>query len=387
VEPGVSDRNTQVLVIRRATQHDMPALLDFVGRTYGAGAPFKDIARHRWQFEENPFRPAHETDPTIWIALDGARVIGEIAVQDGALWLEGDRIPAGWIVDVMVDPAYRGRGLGHRIHQAVMAERPVLVTLTMAPATRRMAERAGCLTLGPTRQFILPHRVSVGTVKRFLHYKAQTGSVRRAAVLRAFNASILGPMGVAGCMRMVTGLRRWWHAPRRPVGLRVSEVDRFPADMDALWADVRDGFTAVFERSAAFLNWRFVDAPGLTYRRFLLEREGKLVGYLVTRRGVAQELPLGVIVDVFADPTDTEALTALVAKACDLLCPEVEYLEAAASMSTCGAVLRSMGFFAPRIMRPTVVCSDDRVRARLEKHPDDWHFTKADHDWDQIHPV
>lgn len=382
----MSDQATSSLVVRRAQLSDMPAVLAFVSRTYGAGASFKDAARHHWQFDDNPFRPTAETDPTIWIALDGARVVGEIAVQDGMLWLEEAPVPAGWIVDVMVDPDYRGQGLSHRIHAAVAAERTVLVTLTMAPATRRMAERAGCLTLGPTGQFILPHCLSGQTVARFLNYKAQTGSARRAALLRGFNASGLGPALIAGGLRAGARLRG-----RRRIlpasDIQITEVTRFPDDIDALWADTQQAYPAVFERSTRFLNWRFVDVPGLTYRRFLLKRDGKLAGYLITRLGVTEELPLGVIVDVFADPADTQALRALFAHACDVLCPEAEYIEAAASTPAYRAVLREMGFFAPRTMRPTVVCSDEALRAHLAQHLDDWHFTKADHDWDQIHPV
>lgn len=384
----MSDQVSSSLVIRRAQQADMPAVLAFVSRTYGAGAPFKDAARHRWQFENNPFRPTDETDPTIWIALDGARVVGEIAVQDGMLWLNGAPVPAGWIVDVMVDPDYRGQGLSHRIHAAVAAERTVLVTLTMAPATRRMAERAGCLTLGPTGQFILPHSISGRTVRRFLEHKAQAGSARRAALLRLFNASLLGPALIAGGLRAGARLRGRRRRRILPASdMQITEVTRFPDEMDALWVCAQQAYPAVFERSAAFLNWRFVDVPGLEYRRFLLKRDGKLAGYLVTRLGVAEELPLGVIVDVFADPADTQTLRALFAHACDVLCPEAEYIEAAASTPAYRAVLREMGFFAPRTMRPTVVCSDEALRAHLAQHLDDWHFTKADHDWDQIHPV
>ena len=373
--------------IRRATVNDMPALLDFVASTYGPGALFKDAARHAWQFEDTPFRPAREDSPTIWLALDGERVVGEIAVQDGVLWVAGTPIPAGWIVDVMVHPDYRGQGLSHRIHNAIMAERPVLVTLTMASATRRVAERAGCLTLGPTRQFILPHKLSSSTITRFLTYKARSGSPTRARALHLFNESRVGPLVLAAMARLVAALRRR-HAPGALLtGLHMSEVDRFPETIDFLWSGSRDLFPAIFERSARFLNWRFAQPPGLEYRRFLLHRNGVLAGYAVTRRGVEQELPLGVIVDAFADPRDAEALDALFAHACRILCPDVEYIEAAASSPAWQAALSRAGFIATRTMHPTVVCTDADLRARLAHIPDDWHFTKADHDWDQIHPV
>jgi GNAT superfamily N-acetyltransferase len=375
------------LVVRRASISDLPALLDFITQTYGSGASFKDDARLAWQFEDNPFRPVEDTDPTIWLAFDGPRVVGEIAVQDGMLWLESAPVPAGWIVDVMVHPDYRGQGLSHRIHAAIMLERTVLVTLTMAPATRRVAERAGCLTLEPTRQYILPHRLSAQTVMRFLAHKAGAGSALRKGAIRLFNMSLLPPMMLAGTSRLF-GTWRQWRAPKGlPAGLDIVEVVSFPESIDALWAANKDRFPAVFERSARFLNWRFSEAPGLAYRRFLLHRDGVLAGYVVTRVGIKEELPLGVIADAFASPQDPEALDALFAHATQILRPDVEYIEAAASTPTWREALLRAGFIATKTMRPTVVCTDPALRDRLAQSLDGWHFTKADHDWDQVHPV
>ncbi|MGB0440449.1 MAG: GNAT family N-acetyltransferase, partial [Paracoccaceae bacterium] len=287
-------QSTPELTIRRARASDMPALLTFVADTYGKGAPFKHAARHAWQYEENPYHPAPDSDPSIWLALDGAKVVGEIAVQDGMLWVAGAPLPAGWIVDVMVHPEYRGLGLSHKIHDAVMQDRGVLITLTMAAATRRVAERANCLTLGPTHQFILPRRLSARTVRRFLAYRADTSKAARARLLRGFNATGIGPLMVAALGRLVAGWRRMRVPKGLPAGCRIVEVARFEPSLNHLWEGARGEFPAIFERSVEFLNWRFVDVPELVYRRFVLEQDGVPRGYLVTRVGVEQELPLGV---------------------------------------------------------------------------------------------
>jgi len=33
------------------------------------------------------------------------------------------------------------------------------------------------------------------------------------------------------------------------------------------------------------------------------------------------------------------------------------------------------------------VVRDPALKARMAAMPDAWHFTKADHDWDQVHPA
>jgi len=373
-------------MVRRAKSSDMPAILDFVRETYGPGAPFKDAKRLAWQFEHTPFRTDKTDDPSIWIAVERGRVVGTIGVQDDVVWIDDDKIEAGWIVDVMVRSDWRGMGLGHRIHDAVMRDRTTLVTLTMAPATRRIAERAGALTLGPTWQFILPARTSSYTVARFLRHKS-ANRPRAARFLSLFAGSGLGPASVALASRTLAKLA----ASRRPkpvlARFEVDEVSRFPNEVDVFWANVRTEFPAVFDRSVAALNWRFCDCPGLDYRRFLLRRKGVLCGLLITRLGVEEELSLGVIVDLLTSPRDTEALDALIELARNVLLPAREYIEAAASTPVFAQALRRHGFVRIRTMRPTLVCSDSACRTKFADHINDWHFTKGDHDWDQVHPV
>lgn len=374
------------LEIRRAREADAAAIQAFIGRTYGDAAPYKGSDRWRWQFVDNPFRPSADAGPAVWIAVCRGEVVGQIAVQDGHLWMAGQLLPAGWIVDVMIRSDWRGQGLGHRIHAAVMAEREILVTLTMAMATRRIAERAGCITLGPTGQYILPHRLGGATVARFLRSKTIDRPSRRRPVA-AFEATRLGPALAAATARGIARLLRLAGRVTASGSGRIEEVDRFPTELDTLWQDNLRARFALFERSASFLNWRFADVPGLTYRRFLLRNGPEIAGYLVIRRHAPAELPVGVIADLLARPGDGPALDSLIAHAVAVLGPETEYLEAAASSGDLRAALGRAGFLRTRQMHPTVVVADPAVRARMAAAPDGWHFTKADHDWDQVHPV
>jgi GNAT superfamily N-acetyltransferase len=380
-------RTATPIEVRRATEADLPSIQQFIAETYGSEAAFKGPDRWRWQFIASPFRPLEDLGPSVWIAVSAGKVVGQIAVQDGCLWLDTERLNAGWIVDVMVHSAFRGLGLSHQIHDAILKERELLVTLTMAPATRRIAERAGCVTLGPTRRFILPCRLSSACVTRYLDHKAHDRP-DRARILNPFVATRLGPATVATAGRAVASVRRLLRPRTAMEGFSAEEIHRFPETFDAFWKSAATEFPAIFERSSGFLNWRFCDSPKLSYRKFLLHgRDGALRGYLITRLALPIELPVGVIADVFARPGDTEALDALLSLANDVLAPEAEYLEAAASTPEWQAALRRAGFIATKTMRPTVVATNAAVRARIAAMPDDWHFTKADHDWDQVHPV
>ena len=373
--------------IRRANISDLERIQTFIVETYGATSPYKNPDRWLWQFVNNPFHPCDDKEPTVWIALCEGRVVGQIAVQDGAVCLRGARISAGWIVDVMVHPSFRGLGLGHRIHAEIMKERSVLVTLTMAAATRKIAERAGCLTLCDTSQMILPGRISASTVSRFLVYKS-TFRPKLIGPIQLFNASRIGPSLIASSISIVAWLRSRRVPSPKKKGFEFVEVDRFPSGVNALWNTVRNSFPAIFERTTQFLNWRFCDCPGLAYRRFLLcEGENNVRGYVVTRVAEPVELPQGVIADVFASPENPELFDMLIEKALQVLTPNCEYVEASASTDTCRAALHRAGFLSTRVHRPTIVCTDSDLASQLETATSDWYFTKADHDWDQVHPI
>ncbi len=378
---------TSELEIRRATSLDLPAIEVFLGDSYGAAASYKNSERWFWQFCNAPGKPHGDSAPSVWIACEGSRVVGQIAVQDARAWFADRQIDAGWIVDVMVLPAFRGRGLGHLIHAAVAKDRATVVTLTMAPATRRMAERAACVTLGPTSQFIRPHALSARTVARYLSHKIGSGTRYRR--LFAFLRRVaVGPYILAAVARLSVAVRRVLR--RRSPDLSqydVTEVERFDATYDQFWQALRPRFPAIHDRSADSLNWRFSECPGLTYRKFILRRDGNIRGVVITRTCEATELPAGIIADILCDPEDAGTLDALIAQAHTVLTPVSEYLEAAASTPQYRAALQRAGFTAVRTMRPTVVCDDASLKADIEKSAQGWHFTKGDHDWDQIHPV
>jgi GNAT superfamily N-acetyltransferase len=378
---------TPGLEIRRATSLDLPAIEVFLGDAYGAAATYKNTDRWIWQFCDAPGKPPGDSAPSVWIACEGPRVVGQIAVQDARAWFADRRIDAGWIVDVMVLPAFRGQGLGHRIHAAVVKERAMVVTLTMAPATRRMAERAACVTLGPTSQYIRPHALSARTVSRYLSHKIGSGT-RYRRLFEILRIVAPGPRLLAAVARLSVAVPRLFR--RRSFLLAqydISEFDRFDAAYDQFWQALRPRFPAIHDRSAESLNWRFCECPGLSYRKFILRRGGDIRGVIITRVCEGVELPAGIIVDILCDPEDAGTLDALIELAQSKLNPVSEYLEAAASTPLYRAALQRAGFRAVRTMRPTVVCEDEGLKAEIEKSAQGWHFTKGDHDWDQIHPV
>jgi GNAT superfamily N-acetyltransferase len=371
-------------VVRQAERSDRPALDQFLAEAYGSKAPYKLGERWSWQFARNPFWHASDGRVPVWIAVDDGRIVGQIAVQVGRLQVERRTLDAGWIVDVMILPSHRGEGLGHRLHDGVASGMDVLVTLTMAPATRRIAERGGSIEVGDVDQFTRWIRLDADTVRRYL--LVRTVNHRRARVLVnlacALQAHRALPAFVNPLLRLRDAVKR---VPQSASTVEITEVAAFGPDGDRLWAATSSDYPVAFVRDTMYLNWRFVDCPGLRYRKFVAKRDGATVGYVVLRLSEPVELSQGFIVDLYAARHDKATLTALVRHSLAFFGDAVATVECATSVPEHRAVYRKHGFVRTRTEHPTVVCRDPTLRARLEELADDWLLSKGDHDWDQIH--
>jgi GNAT superfamily N-acetyltransferase len=317
--------------------------------------------------------------------VDGDRVVGQIAVQKALLQVEGETYEAGWAVDIMILSSHRGAGLGHRLHKAVVNDVDILLSLTMAEASRRMAQREGCVTPAAVLQLTRWARLDAVSVQRYL--LARTAHHRwahKAARLccSAFRFHFMFPRLANPVLRLRNLVKR---SARQPGAAAIVEVDRFGPEIDELWERTRQDYPVIFPRDMQFLNWRFVDCPDLNYRRFVAERDGRTVGYVVLRRANPVELPQGIIVDLYAARQDTQTIAELVRHSIAFFGDTVSAVDCGTSIVEFAAVLRKHGFFRTRAHHPTCVCRDPALRDRLARLGNEWFLSKGDQDWDQIH--
>ncbi len=372
--------------IRQTELSDWKAIERFVAATYGASAPYKGAARWRWQMVDTPYFIASESRPHSWIALHAGEVVGQISLQDAQLWIGQHSEDVGWIVDVMIHPEHRGQGLGHKIYRAIHDTGKTMITLTMAEATRRMAERLGCITLAPVDHLVRIERLSAKTVRSLVLARTEIRpSLRKLG--RIFSATRFGPALLG---MVATVVARLLSAAARPVQIEpdVVDIERFlPEFLDNITTDMRAKLPAMFDRSPQFCAWRFDAVPDLVYGRAQRIRDGKPVGMVVWRLPQRDELSVGTIVDILVDPDDNETIEILVSHALARMSGSCDTVVAGSSHPSFKAGLARMGFFTMRQHRPTVVSNSPRVLELFEKLNTCVHMSKADHDWDQIHAV
>jgi hypothetical protein len=97
--------------------------------------------------------------------------------------------------------------------------------------------------------------------------------------------------------------------------IKIETIKRFDSRFDSFQKEIgiRIGISTI--KTTEFLNWKYVDRPFTKNQIIASEREGKLTGFLVMAPNSKKNFPEGAIVDIMADPDDSESINALIKEA------------------------------------------------------------------------
>ena len=246
--------------VARCTAGDITELRVFQSEQYAERAAHLPTAHLEWLFAGNPHGSSEELG--IWIARKRGAIVGQQAEMPFALHVPGTTFTSAAEIELMVDPVWRLHGVGPALSEAAYANHRVVCGFGMSTDATRMYVRAGWIDLGSLDRYVLPLRFSApGT--RGARAIAQRGLV---------GLSALG----------ITGLAR----ARARTTRRVA-VEQFDERADEVWAAARASHEILASRTAEDLRWRYDRGPhARLYRRFYLERGGKVFAYLVLRERV-----------------------------------------------------------------------------------------------------
>ena len=149
---------------------------------------------------------------------------------------------AGWIVDVMILPAFRGHALGHRLYEGAAKSGLALVTLTMAlpttphgrtPRRHRAPDDAAMVADRGTKR---TRRLSLSGREDNLPAKLGARGEAREPPRRVVGARICAARA---------GVRNRLSPPDVAGGYVFTPVERFDERIDTVWASVQDRFAGV----------------------------------------------------------------------------------------------------------------------------------------------
>lgn len=228
---------------------DVRALMDAV---WGESASPEDFD---WWYERNPTGPR-----LLSLVVDDGRVAGASGMSFFTMRLAGQESTIAFALDAAMHPDYRGRGLW---------------------SVLELHNEAECLRAGAVAVLGFPNAVS--------------------------DSILVGKLGWRELPRL-----RLWARPISPLarvsGLREvpgETLERFGEEEEDVYRRVSAGWGNHLIRSAAHLNWRFVDSPR-PYRILAERRDGVLEGWAVVTHRRFRGHAVGVLADLVA-PTGRAA--------------------------------------------------------------------------------
>jgi GNAT superfamily N-acetyltransferase len=323
--------------------------------------------RWNWMFIRSAERVG--VPPHVWVQRDVDGVHGQRGAIMVRVHCRSTAMVAGWLVDTAVLPHLRGHGIGHALVERATRDLPLGLSLGQTGQIRALQDRHGwrpvatmhswSLVLQPGEAF--RRRVPNALVRLGLAWAAFTWRVARAAL-----APGAGPY-------------------------QVRHVSHFDAAYDRLWERVRCQFDCLVIRDASYLNWKYVEQPGITSRRLaVLDASGEVRGVCIWVKHApdgTHAYTRGWILDVVVDPARGEDVRAVLAAVVeDAQAESVAVLEFDLLAPALVPFLRRSGWIRGGATRQLRVAAHDLpedLAARLVA-PAAWFLTRGDSDGD--HP-
>jgi len=317
-----------------------------------------------WKYLDN--RSAPEKDEA---AVDVLECDGAIVGMDGGVHarfkIQEETTPGLWGADAHVTPDHRG-----------------VMGWVWSTSMRRNAQRNELKLSIPGAELypMLAATESIVYLDRFVHLKScldLNGMLRS----RGLNPVVSSALGLA--FQPVSSALDRYANPRTESSIHITKIPAFDARFDELWQIASRDYPAIMVRDRAFLSWRFDRCPNRRYTRYIAEREGALVGYMVTRETRWNGALRGSIVDFLTRRGDTAAFDDLVqAVVQDFRARGCVSVTCTVSVSQSERIrrLRRHGFLYSTPGAPLVAGRgpwEERLAAIKE-----WYFTYADGDLD-----
>lgn len=327
-------------------------------RVFGVDSAEANRLRWDWQYKRNPHMPSD--GPLIWLAREAQTIVGQYATMPVKLLVQGREIDAAWGMDVMVAPERQRQGLGEVLFRTWDRNVGASLGLGLSDSSYRLFGKMRWPDVGPVPCFVKP--------------------LTRRALRR--------PGWSVGANRLLSAITLPWVrlvARTRPLEGEVRVIRQFDERFDALWARVSSKFAFVVRRDAAYLNWKYIQAPHVRYTIALLERDGEAAGYVVYRHVQEPRGRVTIVVDWLTAPDDHSGMLTLLrwvdreARAADS-----DKIRAFAMHAGYRKLLRQSGYFAVKsTMEFVAKVNAIDVPSAFYEQTDTWHVTLGDSDQDR----
>ena len=327
-------------------------------RVFGTDMADANKLRWDWQYRRNPNVPA--AGPLIWVAREGQAIVGQYAAMPVRVQADGLEISGAWGMDVMVAPERQRQGLGDVLFRTWDRNVGASLGLGLSESSYRLFQKLNWPDVGPVPCLVKP--------------------LSRRALRR--------PHWPVALNRLVSYITLPWIrlvARARPLEGEVRVIRQFDERFNRLWDRVRSKFALAVRRDAAYLNWKYIQAPHVRYSIAILERDGDAAGYVVYRHRQEPRDRVTLLVDFLTDPADTTGFLTLLrwvdreARAADS-----DKIRTFAMHEGFRKLLRKSGYYTRKSSMELVAkVNAIEVPGGFYEARDRWHVTLGDSDQDR----
>lgn len=276
--------------IKRYDPSEKAALREFQRTYFGADSRQSDDAFAEWLFERNPNRdPA---GPSLWLCERDGAVVGQQGSIPVVLKVGESEHPAAWLIDWMVRPDWRLKGVAPALIAAYVNSTEIAFGLSLEELSYRTVRRSGWQDVGKMSLFV-----------KALDPQACAKVLNLSPVLAK-----LAPRVLVGGSAYLIG-----RIAGAVSGLSIEPIAAFDERVDGVWATASPEYAIVVKRDLANLRWRFDDGPHQPlYERYYFKRKGRVIGYAVIRVANWRGHLIGRVIDYFAERRSLAPLLALI---------------------------------------------------------------------------
>lgn len=345
--------------IKQFDWSEKSALLSFLNIAYPDKPRHSNAEFWEWHFPKNPFA---ETDNLpIWIVKDVTEIVGHLGAIPIKLKIGDEQKKAIWILDLVVRPDYRRKGLGKKLVNAAEEFCPLGLGMNTAEQhSTSLLESLGWKKI-----------CNVPRYNKLLFPGEALREISKVKPLRQF--------------------ANFCFAPLRPKFIKdffkknknLRFVKKFDSSFDNLWRESSTQWTCAAAREAETLKWQFSDQPKKKFDVLGFYEDEKLLGYAVLyfrRREFAGALAKAAITDVCYHPSKpSETIDALLHGALQLA---LEHRAGALVIDMLDSLieqrLRFFGF--NRVKNPLQLLVKSKEHQTTLYDPKNWFITRGDSD-------
>jgi hypothetical protein len=254
-------------------------------------------ARCDWQYVANPPELRYQ-----WVADDAGQLVAHYAMIPLPFSKNGHVVTAGIGSNLVIGEANRDAMLFLKMQKKFLRSYPdfgidFTYSLVTRPGVLKIHLRTGFTAVGRLPVMIRPFRLE-GIAAHFIKNRWLSLLLRYPIKLAEFAL-------------------QFRYQPQ-PEDVEVVQVPRFDPSIDEFLAEFSAQHDYVAKRDAAVLNWRFTAYPFRSYEIHHALRDGRIAGYMVTRRLPMKGFDALGIVDLVCLKNDASVQRALLAKAHEL---------------------------------------------------------------------